>query len=422
MRRLAGGALAAVMISGLVLVLGAGYALVQSMTRDLGQAPGFELQSTGFEGGTHGEAVNFTLEDYHGKTLVLDFMAVTCATCRIVTKDVLKPLDAEFGNRTDFAILSVDVWAGQPLALGETKEELVKLQQEEATSWRHALDSDDMLQKYGAIGIPLLTVIDAQGRIVYQNADFPEHANVRAAVQSALAGTGDTVPIVQTGLLGLSFLAGLAAILSPCSVGLLPAYVGRLASGSTEKESVPRENRPLAPIVQGLAAAAGVIFVYAGLAIALWAAGPVLRNNLEWAGILVATAMVAIGAATLFGLSWSRFIPQSLHRFKPRGQVGFGVAYGAAAFGCTGPIFVPLMALAFLDGAILGVSAFTAYAFGVAVVLVLVAALVATGNAAGMGRILPRASVVSKVAAGLMVLAGFYLFWFYGRAGILPWQ
>lgn len=414
-----GPVLAAVMATALVAAGVTGYLLVDS-TRTTRQAPPFALTSTGYENGTFAAPVNFTLEDYRGKTLVLDFMAVTCASCRIVTDEVLKPLQAEYGGRADFAILSVDVWASDAFgqAVGEDREGLVALQQRENTTWRHALDTDGLIQKYGAVGIPRLTVIDADGRIVYQNERLPQLGDVEPAVQASLQGTGRQARIIDASLPVLSLLAGLAAVLSPCCVGLLPGYVGNLTRRGIQ--AAPGAQHRVGPLLAaGALASLGVIALYAVLAGLLVLVGAPLRERLDWAGPVIGVAMILVGIASLAGLPWGRLVPRRLKTAKGAGFFGYGMAYGAAAFGCTGPVFLPLMLAAFLVGPVLGVAAFAAYALGVAVLLVAVAYLIAAGHLAGLQRILPRASRLTMVANLLMIAAGGYLLWFYYRAGVL---
>lgn len=413
-------ALATVMVLAFLGVAVAGYVLVDSQRTRLESAPDFALASTGYENGTFGEPVNFTLQDYRGKTVVLDFMAVTCATCRIVTDEVLKPLDREYGGRDDFAILSVDVWATGALgqAAGETREGLVALQQRENTTWRHALDTEGLIQKYGATGIPFLTVIDAEGRIVYQNSGIPQREDVASVVDASIRGTASQARVLQASIPALAMLAGLAAVLTPCGVGLLPGYIGNLARA----EPGVSEGRVRPLLAAGALASLGVISLYAILAGLLVVFGAPLRERLDLAGPIVGVAMIAVGIASLAGLPWNRFVPARLMQAPRAGFFGYGVAYGAAAFGCTGPIFLPLMLTAFLAGPTLGLMAFAAYALGVAVLLVAIAYLIAAGHLAGLQRILPRASRLTMVANTLMVAAGAYLLWFYYRAGVLPWQ
>ncbi|MHB1260194.1 MAG: redoxin family protein [Thermoplasmatota archaeon] len=412
--------LAATMAVAFIAVATAGYLLVDDQRTTLPEAPNFALASTGYENGTLGQPVNFTLQDYRGKTVVLDFMAVTCATCRIVTNEVLKPLQGEYGSRDDFVILSVDVWASDAFgqAAGETREGLVALQQSENTTWRHALDTEGLIQKYGAIGIPLLTVIDPDGRIVYQNSGMPQRNDVTQAVEASMAGTASQARILQAGIPALAMLAGLAAVLTPCSVGLLPGYIGNLAK--TRPEIQDGLVRPF--LAAGVLASLGVIALYAILAGLLLVIGAPLRDRLDLAGPIVGAAMIAVGIASLAGLPWNRLVPARLMQAPKAGFFGYGVAYGAAAFGCTGPIFLPLMLTAFLVGPAFGLVTFAAYSLGVAVLLMAIAYLIAAGHLAGLQRILPRASRLTMVANLLMVAAGAYLIWFYYRAGVLPWQ
>ncbi len=415
-----GTVLAAIMAFAFIGVAMLGFLLVDAQRTTLREAPGFALASTGYENGTLGPPVNFTLQDYRGRTVVLDFMAVTCATCRIVTDEVLKPLQREYGSRSDFVILSVDVWASDAFgqAAGETQEGLVALQQRENTTWRHALDTEGLIQRYGAIGIPLLTVIDADGRIVYQNSGMPQRDDVTQAVEASMAGTASQARILQAGIPALALLAGLAAVLTPCSVGLLPGYIGNLAK--TRPQSKEGAVRPF--LAAGLLASLGVIALYAVLAGLLLIFGAPMRDHLDLAGPIVGAAMIAVGIASLAGLPWNRLVPARLMQAPRAGFFGYGVAYGAAAFGCTGPIFLPLMLTAFLVGPLFGLVAFAAYSLGVAVLLMAIAYLIAAGHLAGLQRILPRASRLTMVANLLMIAAGAYLIWFYYRAGVLPWQ
>src|SRR5688572_7970139 len=162
-------------------------------------APDFTLVSTGFENGTMGEPVQFSLSDYRGKTVVLDFMAVACTTCRIVTDDVLKPLQAQYGDRDDFVILSIDTWAdvgsGNTFG-GETRQSVIALQQEENVPWRHALDTDQVYVKYTAIGLPKVVVVDADGRIAYSKVGSQDLGKVERAVEASLAGAATPVPVL----------------------------------------------------------------------------------------------------------------------------------------------------------------------------------------------------------------------------------
>ncbi len=131
-----------------------------------------------------GNATEFSLSDYRGKTVLLDFMAVTCDACRHVERNVLVPLWHEKQNESDFVLLSIDTWAdpdsGQGFAFGgETRERLIEFQMESGHDWRHALDTDDVWQKYSAVAIPKLAVVGPEGQLIINNPkiDLPRVSN-----------------------------------------------------------------------------------------------------------------------------------------------------------------------------------------------------------------------------------------------------
>src|SRR5688572_20324626 len=231
----------------LALVLGtAGSVTLWHEMHERRPAQDFTLTSTGYENGTLAEPVTFSLSDYRGKTVVLDFMAVACTTCRIVAEDVLKPLHDRHGG--DIAILSIDTWADPGsgnLFGGETDEALIELQQEENLHWRHALDTDGVYLKYSAIGLPKLVVVDPEGRIAYSETGSQDLSDVEAAVQASIAGEATPVAVLSVGLSGLAFAAGVASILTPCSVGLLPAYLGLLLQDASQAPAARRSHRVL---------------------------------------------------------------------------------------------------------------------------------------------------------------------------------
>lgn len=399
-------------------------------------APSFQLTSTGYEDGHQGDPITFSLQDYRGKTLVLDLMAVSCTACRYVTEDVLKPIQARFGARPDFAILSVDAWtdpavSGDPAlgySGGESAQALVELQRQTGVPWRHAPDTDHVWQKYSAIALPRIVVIDARGNVILDHQGAPTRAQVERAVEQGLAGSATPVPTLRLGLAGLAFVAGAAAVLTPCTVGLLPAYLALLlqsqppaelaktSGDTTTGPTAPPDGgrrRPRRVLAGGLAAAAGIVTVYAVLAIAFALAGDALRPALAAAGPAVGLAMVGVGLMAILGRgpAWLRLSPRGGER--PRGFYLFGVAFAAAGFGCTGPLFLPILLAGFAQGTGYGVLLFLLYACAVAVLVVAAAAAVAFGLEGRLRALMRHARAVQVVAGAAMVAAGAYLAWYF---------
>lgn len=382
-----------------------------------GPAPDFHLVSTGYENGTQGAPQAFSLSDYRGRTVVLDFMAVTCTTCRTVTEQVLKPLQA---RHPDVVILSIDTWSdpGAGNLGGETDQDLVRLQQQTGVPWRHARDTDGVYVTYLAVSLPKLAVVDPSGQLVYSKVGSQDLHRVEAAVVAAQASTAAPIPALRAGLLGFAFIAGLACILTPCGVGLLPAYVGLLLeadSADADGFSRPRPRRMARALGGGAQAALGIVAAYAALAVLFWAFGAALRPLVPWLAPALGLALAAFGLLALRGRGWPGLA--GLRAADPRaGFAAFGVSYGLVGFACTGPLFLPSLLLAFLQGPGFGLAAFGLYTLAVAGMVVAVAGLVAAGRHTHAGRLLAGAPWLHKASALVLTLGGLAVAWYGAHA------
>lgn len=369
-----------------------------------GRAPQFTVTTTGFiEGSNETEPLTFTFpDDFHGEVVVLDFMAVNCASCRFVTPRVLAPLEAEYGNRTDFQILSIDGWAGRA---GETTSTLIGWQEEENAPWPHALDTDGVMQKYSVIALPTLMVIDKDGDIVFNHNGVADKNDVEAAVLAAFDGKANNVQFLQVGLIGLAFFAGLASFFAPCSVGLVPAYMGLLLK---EKPGMPQMLRA------GLVTAGGIVSLYAVLALLFWLLADQLLPIVPKLGIAMGILLILFGLLMLKGFDWE-WLSKKFGMGKVDGRKGFymfGLGYGLASFGCTGPIFLPILLAGFARNTGMGLIVMLVYSAAVASFALLAAYLVGAGQQTRLRSILSRTVLITRIAAVLMIAGGAYLIWF----------
>jgi cytochrome c-type biogenesis protein len=369
-----------------------------------GRAPQFTVTTTGFiEGSNQTEPITFTFpDDFHGEVVVLDFMAVNCASCRFVTPRVLAPLEETYGNRTDFEILSIDGWAGRA---GETTSTLIGWQEEENAPWPHALDTDGVMQKYSVIALPTLMVIDQDGNIVFNHNGVASKEDVEAAVLAAFEGDASNVQFLQVGLIGLAFFAGLASFFAPCSVGLVPAYMGLLLK---EKPGMPHLLRA------GLVTAGGIVSLYAVLAVLFWLLADLLLPIVPRLGIAIGILLVLFGILMLIGFDWE-WLSKRFGMGKVDGRKGFymfGLGYGLASFGCTGPIFLPILLAGFARNTSTGLLVMLVYSLAVASFALLAAYLVGAGQQTRLRSILSRTVLITRVAAVLMIAGGAYLIWF----------
>jgi len=402
----------------LVLVSAAGVTGYQQLHRPAGQAPDFVLMSTGYENGTLGEQVEFRLSDYRGKTVLLDFMAVACTSCRIVEARVLEPIWDERRHDPDFVLISIDTWAdpgsGQIFG-GETLADLRDFQAAEGHDWRHALDVDDVYLKYGAVTLPKLAVIDPEGRLVLESTGVPRKSTIEDAIDRAASGQAESVEVVRVGLVGLAFLAGVASFFAPCSVGLIPAYMGVLVQGTAKGSAAKRAGRTL---WAGGATALGIVTLYAGLAVVFWQVGGFLRPHLTTIQWLTGILLVVLGVTMLQSGLWDR-VAKALGMGRIDGRRGFfafGLGYGLAAFGCTGPIFLPVLFAGFVAGTGLGFAVFGAYAMALALFMLCAAALVASGQTTRLRRMLDNTVRITRISAAFFVVAGLITLWVHHQA------
>lgn len=112
------------------------------------RAPGFTLTDLDGQG--------FSLSDYRGRVVLLDFMATWCPLCAEEMKK-LKGLQQKYAG--DVAIISIGI---DPT---ESDQTLKNFRQEAGAEWRFARDTDALFEKYEVDLIPKLVLIDKRGYI-----------------------------------------------------------------------------------------------------------------------------------------------------------------------------------------------------------------------------------------------------------------
>ena len=111
------------------------------------------------------EGKYFNISDYEGNdTLVLFFMFTTCPGCEIFADRVLDDYFATINSEEcdcNISILSISVLRG-----GDDEENLKNYSRYHG--WRHALDSNESLEKaYNIDKVPTYVIIDKEGYIQY---------------------------------------------------------------------------------------------------------------------------------------------------------------------------------------------------------------------------------------------------------------
>lgn len=245
-------------------------------------------------------------------------------------------------------------------------------------------------------------------------------------------------------LLGFAYGAGAASFFSPCSVGLLPAYIGYYLGTDEEKGHSSRAATTPSDPVEGerelvvheradveTSSVAGGVFHGAGLGLvaslgffALFLTVGLVVSGLGtaflapymiWISRAVGAAILVLG---LFVLSGRTLSISPRVTMKPQKSFAslftFGVMYGFASLGCTLPIFLSVVLGSFsASSPLVGVSALVAYAAGMATFMVIVSMLLGASRESAkqfLSRVVPHIKVVSGL---IMVGAGAYILYYY---------
>jgi cytochrome c biogenesis protein CcdA len=202
--------------------------------------------------------------------------------------------------------------------------------------------------------------------------------------------------------LALAFTAGMLAVINPCALGMIPAYI---ALGGSARPSVTVILRG----VSGLAL--GFVGLFSLMAVLVAFFGHALLTVTPIIGAAIGLLLAGLGVAMLLGRNVHLALPSSAIRGGPErfvSQVLFGATYGLASLGCALPIFLAFSATALntRDPLALLVTV-GVFATGTATTLVGVV-LLASGSAVASQRLLTGA--LMRYGGGLLlVAAGLYL-------------
>ena len=110
---------------------------------------------------TNVEGHTFSLSDYKGQVVVLDFMSTKSDPC-IKQMGDLRPVFSNY-DRSDVWIISIAVNDS------ETNEQIKELKEIYGDEWTFAEKGYSVSQSYGIDSIPTLIIIDKDGRIAYNH-------------------------------------------------------------------------------------------------------------------------------------------------------------------------------------------------------------------------------------------------------------
>lgn len=219
--------------------------------------------------------------------------------------------------------------------------------------------------------------------------------------------------LVDVGAVMGAFSAGIFSFFAPCAFPLLPGYVGYYVA------SVDEEVTLSGALARGGAAGLGAALVFGGIALVVATIGRTILNQIRYLEPVVGIALIVLGLLLIVDKMPTLHFQLPGRRASVLGFGLFGAGYAIAAAGCFAPVFVAVlieaMTLSFA-GTVLTVSAF---AGGMAGLLLAATVAIAIGHDVGAGSIPQYTDRVKPIAGVIVVAAGVYQL--YEAATLLGW-
>lgn len=152
---------------------------------------------------------SFSLSDYKGKVVLLDFFSTRCGPC-IMEIEQLQTLYKEYSSE-QLVILSISVSERDSL------QTLQLFAQQNQTQWTVALDTDNVGDKYNVSRIPHLVVVDTEGYERYSHIEITEESTLRSEIDVLIAEKvqieADRTLLAVVGCCGIAlFVIGIIAV------------------------------------------------------------------------------------------------------------------------------------------------------------------------------------------------------------------
>ena len=204
----------------------------------------------------------------------------------------------------------------------------------------------------------------------------------------------------------MSFVGGLIASFSPCSLSMLPIIIGYVGGYSGEK--------PVKTFVQMLFFVLGTAIVFSTIGIICALTGKVFITN-TYFGLIVASIIMIMGLKLLGALDFEFPV---LIKEIPKNNVGstfiypiiLGMVFALVGSPCSTPILAGIMAFASLSANIIN-AVFMLFLFSLGSGLIMVFAGVMTSKLKNWNNFYKISDLLMKLCGILLVLASLYIFY-----------
>lgn len=409
-----------VVIIGIFLISAGAVAAVLSTASD--RVPDIAMKDVGGN--------EFSLSDFQGKVVFLEFMATWCSDCQKLTKE-MKDVYSHFGD--DIIMISLDI------DHDEDPDLLRDYAHKNNAKWIFAFPEDinSILTTFNIHEIPKSLIIDKEGYLTFEFVLSQDSDEIIKKIEATRQGAADPIASYSIPLVFLAFAAGIASFFSPCSFPMLPGYVGYYLGKEEEGEHQSKREILRKALPTGIAAALGLLFVYLFMGFLIMIIGAPIYPFLQYMIPLVAVIVIILGILMLTNVQYY-FITYKINsiannitsKIKIRNkslserinekEIGeifvYGMGYGLVAAGCTLPIFLLIIATSISTGGFFsGMLMFFVYGLGAAILMVTVTLLVALSKDSIIHKMkmsthkIKVISGIIMVIAGIIILSAFYL-------------
>ena len=209
-------------------------------------------------------------------------------------------------------------------------------------------------------------------------------------------------------LLAASFIGGVLASVSPCSLVMLPLIVGYV--GGYSKET------PIVTFIQLCCFILGTAVVFTIIGIICAVTGNVFASVLGPYFTLIIASLLLVMGLKLFGLldfeipTIIKAMPQNKHNSLFLYPVLLGITFALAGTPCSTPILAGIMAFAAM-GKNIGMAILMLFLFALGQGVILIVAGLFTSGLKNMKSMAGITEILLKLSGVLLALASFYMYW-----------
>ncbi|MGD8545702.1 MAG: TlpA disulfide reductase family protein [Candidatus Bathyarchaeota archaeon] len=139
----------------------------------------------------------FSLSDYRGQVVLLNFFHTMCSGC-IEEIPHLKSLHTEFSE--DLIIISISV------ASFDTDERLLEFRQNHDINWIVSRDTASIVELYNVEFVPMLVIVDQDGDICHQHIGETEYSILYEEIFEIVPEFGSLISIIFVLMILSSFI------------------------------------------------------------------------------------------------------------------------------------------------------------------------------------------------------------------------